>query len=109
MNPPEHPRPDREEPHRTRVLPAELQISATRPSRANRRRSGYTGAEGGGRVSFGRVIKCTINPITVVNGIQPNTVTNVALGEFLRLASRIIQMARKIHTPIQINQKSRKP
>ena len=60
-------------------------------------------------MSFGRVIKCTINPITVVNGIQPNTVTNVAFGEFLRLASRIIQMARKIHIPIQINQKSRKP
>ena len=60
-------------------------------------------------MSFGRVIRWTINPMTVVKGIQPKTVTNVAFGEFLRLASRIIQMARKIQIPIQTNQKRRKP
>ena len=68
----------------------------------------YIGAVGGGTV-FGRVIKWTINPMIVVNGIQPNTVTKVAFGEFVRLASRIIQIARKIQSPIQINQTRRKP
>jgi hypothetical protein len=43
--------------------------------------------------SFGLVIKWTINPMIVVNGIHASTVTRVAFGELRRFASFITQMA----------------
>ena len=52
---------------------------------------------------FGRVIKCTISPMTVVNGIQASTVTRVALGELRRFASFITQIAMKSQIASEIN------
>jgi hypothetical protein len=47
---------------------------------------------------FGRVAKCTINPIGQTS--QPSTMTSVALGDWRRFASFIIQIATQSQTPI---------
>ena len=44
-------------------------------------------------IVFGRVTRWTINPITVVGGIQASTVTRVAFGDWRRLASFMTQIA----------------
>src|SRR6202030_1006162 len=54
----------------------------------------------GTRLPFGRVTRCTINPITHVAGIQPRIVTSCAFSEFRAFASFMIQMAVKIQAPI---------